>query len=726
MNSTFNSRSIGILSVGIIAMLGMFGLALLKDRRPVSAATAYQSLADSTASENSVRHVQLKDYALYRSQIDWPLRSDGCPPSATTSFKSIPWQPATSYGGTDARGFFDGNTFNAVGNCSWQYTDAGSSSGAWAKPNSFDLWASDSVPQSPSSSWTSPGYSNSAKLDGCSALPLGTPGRLWATGGYTNQDQAYGADGLFARNRISGASGELLYSHGTIFVRNKFNLTSDQITLINSATSDLFIYAIADDWFQVYINGVKAGATNTTSSTTTIALNSFKGILHEGENTIAFQVTDKAIWANPNTRGAGFCYQFAVRYDDSVPSIGTEFKPLVEASSPVVTLGEDFSFYFKVQNVSVNSGATDYDLRVVDSSGNVIHSSTGNTPTIRATPYSLPTYTGTALPSHGGAVCATLTVQGGAKTAGPVCIAIGKKPLFQVWNGDVWAGGAFNDGSGVCNVDASSPGSVIGAPNVGAGGSWGEYGVFALGEIKDFGSAAQPRHSGQPATKLSFSNTNPAGPGYYHGNPLTHGRCLTDALNHFGSSYDATIGSAGTVTNVNISGSGPGQGHRILVAGDSLVKMGGGSSKITQEKTIVVRTEGTMTIATDIRYQTTGITGIDKIPQVLLMADNIIIKGNVGRIDAWLVAKNTIYTCDMLTGSLTTGDCNPGTPLVINSPVITNEIKLRRTHGADAGRRNVPAEKFNLRPDVYLRAYADKKVKPQVRTVREQELPPRY
>lgn len=397
-----------------------------------------------------------------------------------------------------------------------------------------------------------------------------------------------------------------------------------------------------------------------------------------------------------------------------------EFSPMVTGGPSVVPVGESFTFSFRITNNSSNPGSAEYLAEIRDGNGNILPNpnAAGTTAEIApgATAFEPPSFTATATDTMGDQVCATLSIVGGS-TSVPLCVAIGKKPLFQAWNGDVWAGGSF--GSGTCTVDSASPGNITGAPASSAGGSWGEYGVFALGRIESFGSAAQP-HFGSQGTKLSFSNTTPSSPGYYHGNPSTHGRCLTDIFNEFGTGLVPFNGN-----NINVSGSPPAEGHR-LAAGDVEVKMGAGAgAKVPAGRQIVVRSTGNITISRDIRYQMDGITDPSELPRVILLADgDIIINSDVTRVDAWLAAKGTIYTCNNMSGALTKNDCNQ--QLTINGPVIANEISLRRTFGAEQGSRNEPAEKFNLRPDAFLGAYANKSAPTQVRTIRQIELPARY
>ena len=148
-----------------------------------------------------------------------------------------------------------------------------------------------------------------------------------------------------------------------------------------------------------------------------------------------------------------------------------------------------------------------------------------------------------------------------------------------------------------------------------------------------------------------------------------------------------------------------------------------------------------------------------KLPQVLIFADNINITENVTRVDAWLVANNTLNTCaghdpnsvvakDAL-NRYSEGVCYK--TLMVNGPVYASELILPRTAGATHGysprdssdvlyRRygatgessdsilgsGTPAEIFNLRADAYLWAYNQAQRYSEAIVTYKRELAPRY
>jgi hypothetical protein len=325
----------------------------------------------------------------------------------------------------------------------------------------------------------------------------------------------------------------------------------------------------------------------------------------------------------------------------------------------------------------------------------------------------------------GSNICVTVAVYGPDtgtnfwRMSRPSCIVVGKRPLTHIIGGDVWAGGNFPDSSGICTTTrANVHGTSRSQFNA---GSWGEYGIFALGDITDFGTAAVPFNAASPSSsqKLAFSNTAPIG--NYFGNTLQD-HCFTDVFSDFSGS-DNSSSTSFDIDSLN------GGGATIIVRTSAQnVTINGGSAAVG--KTIVVyatHANANVTINGDINYSTGSFNGIDRIPRVFILSNNnITIHGNAENINAWLAAKGTLSTCHV-TGNLTIDLCDD--QLLINGPVSAGTLDLRRTFGADGttnAQRQRPGEIFNLRPDYYLSAYSASLQNVTPRTVFQQELPPRF
>ncbi|RWZ78008.1 MAG: hypothetical protein EOT04_03355, partial [Candidatus Chaera renei] len=97
------------------------------------------------------------------------------------------------------------------------------------------------------------------------------------------------------------------------------------------------------------------------------------------------------------------------------------------------------------------------------------------------------------IPANVTYVCRSLTVYPftsnpppNYRTSAEKCVAVGKQPLVQITGGDVWAGGSFPSapgGSCATTTNANVRGTARLYPDGIPAGSWGEYGVFALGSV---------------------------------------------------------------------------------------------------------------------------------------------------------------------------------------------------------------------------------------------------
>ncbi len=352
----------------------LFGLAVaslqLGPFQHPEVANAYQKVfASSQSWQNSYAYYSLKDYAYIRGQVNWPTRSmSGAP--AFTSYKTMPWLAANTITG----GSNTGDDMNTTGNVAGgRYEDGGSWGAGWAYP-----WAL--------GSWTvaggGAGFSGNAPLSGftqmvsCNNLIGGGAPVIWGSGSADFSDQAYNG-GLFARNgwTSTAPSSYYLFSNGTTFFRNTFDISAaDFRDLTIGAGSQITFYAQADDWMQVYVNGVLiANASSHPSNTSSSAAVTFSPwLLHDisgGPNVIAIQVADKAVWglSSGNSRGSGLCYNLTGELNPAPPPPppAATLQPSVTsnvgiipgatgtcATSPCMLAGQSYTFTPHVNNIS--------------------------------------------------------------------------------------------------------------------------------------------------------------------------------------------------------------------------------------------------------------------------------------------------------------------------------------------------------------------------------------
>ena len=321
-------------------------------------------------------------------------------------------------------------------------------------------------------------------------------------------------------------------------------------------------------------------------------------------------------------------------------------------------------------------------------------------------------------------VCWTLSLQppsnqfAGWRHAATVCVKVGKKPKLQILGSDLWARNKIDTSTSVIGG--------VGGPKV--FGSWVEFGAFSSKDNNGLASGAGFRNgngninqSGWSA--LTFANTLPTPPPIDSSSAFgNYSSDLPDApeiAEHFGSrpstniaanSIDASILSSDKVNTRT---------------GDLIITR----SNFPLGKSVVIIVSGTVTIADNITYTDGPFNSLTNIPQLAIIAKNIIIKDAVTQVDAWLVArgngviKGTIKTCENPAKSSTA--CN--LKLTINGPVLTDILYLYRTAGSDKyPDTGNPAEVFNLRPESILWAYQPGLGSTLPTTAATTELPPRF
>lgn len=292
----------------------------------------------------------------------------------------------------------------------------------------------------------------------------------------------------------------------------------------------------------------------------------------------------------------------------------------------------------------------------------------------------------------------------------PACIMVVKKPKIQVQGGDLWAGRQFQDD----NTEREPANITTGTSTIQGTtyGSWGEYGIFATGSISGIASGAgiaggrpQSEAVARNLNRLTFANT-PAY-GAYTTNPST----IPDYAGIYGG--DNGRGVSSELNLGSADGSYFTDGNVTITGGDNVPK----------GRDIVIHANN-VTINSPISY-TDGYANLQEIPRVIIIAEgNVSISPGVERVDAWVVAKDTLYTCNQR-AELTIDVCDR--QIVFNGPVAANEVSLRRTHGSDTpDERERPAEVFNLRPDAMLSAYQSAVGGDRAQTVHQIELPPRF
>ncbi len=415
-----------------------------------------------------------------------------------------------------------------------------------------------------------------------------------------------------------------------------------------------------------------------------------------------------------------FCY-------DTTPNSDYSLTPSVQLSATVIEAGSSFD----VKPAIINSGTTASDPVSLSLQKTITNPTAAGTttnvsaafPTGGPSPILVYTETSTDYPA-GTNICYVLSVtprsnsdSSTASSSPPACVVIGKKPKVQIWGGDLSVGRGSSTFSNVNTSFSVKSGRTF--------GSWVEYAIFAKGSVVGTASGSayagsQGMLTGQNYNTLSFSNKNPVTSNcpantigcYVNPQPVP------DVAARFQTNPLTTVIPA----TVDLSAK---QG--LFTAGATLSIS---ASNINTGQWVVINApNSTVTITDNIKYTTATLHSISEIPQVIIIANKIIINDNVGQVDAWLIAKDsgvnpgTIQTCQIQPGSMK--DCS--NTLTVNGPVITNKLYLYRTAGSGTGvNSGDQAERFNLRADAYLWAYSHASSVNGVHSVYSTELPPRY
>jgi hypothetical protein len=326
----------------------------------------------------------------------------------------------------------------------------------------------------------------------------------------------------------------------------------------------------------------------------------------------------------------------------------------------------------------------------------------------------------------------------------PQCVAVSKKPKVQVLGGDLLVGrGTYNNSAAVSNVSTSTSYSTNTSAYY---GSWSEYAIIPSGTVKGMASGAM--YSGGSTggdlcqlSVLTISNRSGAG-----------SSCNADSVGKYVSSAIApNIASRFPVPgadkprqivsdSINLNTVAPSLVYTTPARQANLSVIS--PQAIGAGRWVVINApDTTVTISDNIRYTDAALSRAEDIPQVVIIAKNIIIADNVTNIDAWLIASGAATATDRTAGYINTcGSVPIGSPssatlnsttcsgkLTINGPVQANKLYMYRTAGAGTNENmGDSAEVFNLRGDAYLWASSYNPGSGRLPTVSSKELPPRF
>ncbi len=313
----------------------------------------------------------------------------------------------------------------------------------------------------------------------------------------------------------------------------------------------------------------------------------------------------------------------------------------------------------------------------------------------------------------------------------PACTAIAVRPLVQVLGGDLIVGRGV--GANPSKVSRVSTSTKLESSTGLHFGSWAEYGIIPTGTVIGMGSGAA--YAGGNATNeicavsvLTFANN-------------TGSSCTATRVGEFDTRTSAPNIASRFIANspaplnaaaVNLYALSP----SVIYSSNRPAFSVSSSAVFGVGRWVVINApSSTITITGNLSYTDAPLRGTNEIPQIVIIANNIIIADGVTNVDAWLVATGTgangrINTCGAGSGITETtlpnaDQCNQR--LTVNGPVVANHLIMRRTAGGDENAQpGDPAEVFNLRADAYLWASGYSSGTGRIPTVDVKELPPRF
>ncbi len=279
-----------------------------------------------------------------------------------------------------------------------------------------------------------------------------------------------------------------------------------------------------------------------------------------------------------------------------------------------------------------------------------------------------------------------------AEQCGPVV----KKPSFQVWGGDVFVENGVNVPLANKTVlDGYSLGSVDLPRKF---GSWGELSVeTGSGSTGNLFSGAALGFAGNNEGKLSPNYSFPLEGGSTSGyqGPGNNSSVINPGGSNSSGGDLNYSGGSGIIIDEFANKISEKIGEENIWYVPNVYKVGA----LSNINRMYIGT-GTIIIDEDITYSG-EYTTLESIPKVIIYANDVIINCDVERVDAILIAKGNIETCNLYNES----DVGArSTQLRINGAVISGgQVSFGRSYGAGTGANSmIPAEIINMDPSWYL------------------------
>lgn len=308
----------------------------------------------------------------------------------------------------------------------------------------------------------------------------------------------------------------------------------------------------------------------------------------------------------------------------------------------------------------------------------------------------------------------------------PSCKRIAKKPSLQVWGSGLYANGKIAVSNAVKHVvkgvlndyDATNKKNVV-------FGSWVEQNVIANGLVSIASGAADGLAGATNRTKSSLngSYSDSSSDQICILSPLTMPNNKCGAMNPGGTSGSMNMPDDKDAFVARFTENDSSGNYELYTSVCSLNNTPSFGEKNTQ----VYKCDDDFTIDGDIEVLNATYSSLIDVPKLIIYSKKSIkIACNVARIDAVLIAEDSVDTC------YSNDDVNSqarSKQLKINGTVITNKLFAKRTYGAATGvNSGEPAEIIDYDTSLYLwgSPMADTSSSGKLEEVYRSELAPRY
>lgn len=321
------------------------------------------------------------------------------------------------------------------------------------------------------------------------------------------------------------------------------------------------------------------------------------------------------------------------------------------------------------------------------------------------------------------------------------CYLIAKRPSTQVWGGNIYSQSKIDAQPSVKNnlygySEYAYDANAKNRKSLFVFGSWGELGVVGNDLISGFGSGASMGYAKNEGSELdgrvktwpSYSPANGAGNNAFivnkdvtpPGGSVISAFCGRVPLTIPNSPCGTSVGSLSSTVSTTKAASEKASIIDLLISGqDSAshinnpaggVNMGLVGNIIEGNTTKVVSSDDDLVVNGDLIYLDKVYLNYEQMPKLVIYSKkNIYIDCAVSRIDALIIAENTVVTCNNFEGNLTDenvtkhiNDPANSNQLYINGTVIASRLVANRTYGAATGANSiVPAEVINFDPTLY-------------------------